>query len=63
MHENICCRRNLKLDQHQTFTAAFELGTFSVAAERLQLSQPAVSLQARQFEKKLGVRLIERVGK
>jgi DNA-binding transcriptional LysR family regulator len=55
--------RDLKLDQLQTFTEVIELGTFSAAAERLQLSQPAVSLQVRQLEKRLGVRLIERVGK
>ncbi|MCG8359140.1 MAG: LysR family transcriptional regulator [Kiloniellales bacterium] len=55
--------RDLKLDQLQTFTEVIALGSFSAAAERLQLSQPAVSLQVRQLEKKLGVRLIERVGK
>ena len=55
--------RGLKLDQLQTFLEVVELGGFSAAAERLQLSQPAVSLQVRQLERRLGVRLIERVGK
>ena len=55
--------RDLRLDQLQTFLDVIELGTFSAAAERLQLSQPAVSIQVRQLEKSLGVRLIERVGK
>ena len=55
--------RGLKLDQLQTFTEVIALGSFSAAAERLGLTQPAVSLQVRQLEKQLGVRLIERVGK
>jgi len=55
--------RDLKLDQLKTFTKVIRHGSFSAAAERLQLSQPAVSLQVRQLEKRLGVRLIERVGK
>ena len=55
--------RGLKLDQLQTFTEVIALGSFSAAAERLALSQPAVSLQVRQLEKRLGVRLVERVGK
>ncbi|MDJ0897062.1 MAG: LysR family transcriptional regulator [Alphaproteobacteria bacterium] len=55
--------RGLKLDQLQAFTEVVALGSFSSAAERLQLSQPAISMQVRQLEKRLGVRLIERVGK
>ncbi|HEX2887991.1 LysR family transcriptional regulator [Vineibacter terrae] len=55
--------RDLKLDQLHAFARVIELGSFSAAAERLQLSQPAVSLQVRQLERRLGVRLIERVGK
>lgn len=55
--------RDLKLDQLKTFAEVIALGSFSAAAEKLQLSQPAVSLQVRQLEKTLGVRLIERVGK
>jgi DNA-binding transcriptional LysR family regulator len=62
-HKIIFDMRDLKLDQLKTFTEVIELGTFSAAAERLRLSQPAVSLQVRQLEKRLGVRLIERVGK
>lgn len=55
--------RDLKLDHIHAFTQVIDLGSFSAAAERLQLSQPAVSLQVRQLERRLGVRLIERVGK
>lgn len=40
-----------------------ELGSFSAAAQRLDLTQPAVSLQVRQLEKRLGTLLIERVGR
>ena len=53
----------MKLDQLQTFLDVIELGTFTAAADRMGVSQPAVSLQVSQLEKKLGVRLIERVGK
>lgn len=55
--------RDLKLDQLQTFLDVIELGTFTAAADRIGISQPAVSLQVKQLEGKLGVRLIERVGK
>lgn len=53
----------LNLDQLQTLAAVAELGSFSAAAERAGISQPAVSLQVRQLERRLGVRLIERVGR
>lgn len=52
-----------RLDHLETFATVVELGSFSAAAERAGISQPAVSLQVRQFERQLGVRLIERVGK
>jgi DNA-binding transcriptional LysR family regulator len=55
--------RGLNLDQIETFAQVVELGSFSAAAERLGLSQPAVSLQVRQLERRFGVRLIERVGR
>lgn len=55
--------RDLKLDQLRTFLEVVEFGGFSAAAERLHLSQPAVSQQVRQLERRLGVRLLERVGK
>jgi DNA-binding transcriptional LysR family regulator len=55
--------KNLNLDQLQTLADVIELGSFSAAAERSGISQPAVSLQIRQLEQRLGVRLIERVGR
>ena len=55
--------RDLKLDQLQTFLDVIELGSFTAAADRIGISQPAASLQVRQLEKRLGLRLVERVGK
>ncbi|QHE93587.1 LysR family transcriptional regulator [Pandoraea fibrosis] len=55
--------RRLNLDQLHTFSEVVDAGSFSAAAARLELSQPAVSLQVRQLEQRLNVRLIERVGK
>ena len=55
--------RRINLDHLHAFACVAELGGFSAAAERLNLSQPAVSLQIRALERRLGVRLIERVGR
>jgi len=54
---------SLNLAYLQTFVMVTECGSFSAAAERLQLSQPAVSLQVRQLERTLATPLIERVGR
>jgi DNA-binding transcriptional LysR family regulator len=55
--------RNLNLDQLQTLREVVALGSFSAAANKLRLTQPAVSLQIRELEKRLGVQLVERIGK
>ncbi|PJI39631.1 LysR family transcriptional regulator [Ferrovibrio sp.] len=55
--------RGFNLDHLQTFADVVRLGSFSAAAARLNLTQPAVSLQIRQLERKLGLKLIERVGR
>jgi DNA-binding transcriptional LysR family regulator len=55
--------RNLNLDQLQTLSEVLALGSFSAAAQKLRLTQPAVSLQIRELEKRIGVRLVERMGK
>ena len=55
--------RGLSLDQLRTFAEVIRASSFSGAAARLNLTQPAVSLQIRQLETRLGVRLIERVGR
>lgn len=62
-HKQYFDMRDLRLDHLRTFCHVIELGSFSAAADRMNISQPAVSLQVRQLEKRLGVRLIERVGK
>lgn len=55
--------RGLNLDQLRTLQAVVESGSFSAAARRLHLSQPAVSVQIRELERRFGVKLIERLGK
>jgi DNA-binding transcriptional LysR family regulator len=55
--------RSLSLDQLRTLTEVVACGSFSGAARRLNLTQPAVSLQIRELEARFGVRLIERLGK
>jgi DNA-binding transcriptional LysR family regulator len=55
--------RSLNLDQLRSLLSVIELGSFSAAAKRLNLSQPAVSLQIRELEARLGVALVERLGK
>ncbi|PNS09871.1 LysR family transcriptional regulator, partial [Mixta theicola] len=54
---------NLNLDYLATFRLVVSRGSFSGAAEALSLSQPAVSLQIRQLEQALQVRLIERTSR
>lgn len=54
--------RGLNLDYLRTFLDVLDCGSFSAAAERLGLTQPAVSVQVRQLERRLGVRLVERAG-
>jgi DNA-binding transcriptional LysR family regulator len=55
--------RGINLDQLEAFTVVVELGSFSAAAARLNLTQPAISFQIRQLERRLGIRLVERVGR
>ena len=55
--------RGLNLDHLHAFAEVVRLGSFSAAAERANLSQPAISQQIRQLEARLGVRLLERVGR
>jgi DNA-binding transcriptional LysR family regulator len=55
--------RSLNLDQLRAIIEVVERGSFSAAARRLNLTQPAVSLQIRELERRFGVRLIERLGK
>jgi DNA-binding transcriptional LysR family regulator len=50
-------------DQLQTFIHVADLGSFTAAADKAGVTQPAVSLQIKLLEQRLGVRLIERVGR
>lgn len=53
----------LNLDQLSAFVSVVDLGSFTAAAEKAGLTQPAVSLQVKLLEQRMGVRLIERVGR
>ena len=55
--------RGLNFDQLRALLEVIEHGSFSAAARRLNLTQPAVSLQIRELERRFGLRLIERLGK
>jgi DNA-binding transcriptional LysR family regulator len=55
--------RGLNLDQLRAFAAVVELKSFSGAAVRLGVTQPAVSQKLRQLEQRFGVKLIERLGR
>jgi DNA-binding transcriptional LysR family regulator len=49
--------------QLAAFCAVVERGSFSQAADRLGVTQPAVSLQVRNLEERLGRRLLDRSGR
>ncbi len=49
--------------QLAAFCAVVERGSFSQAADRLGVTQPAVSLQVRSLEERLGQRLLDRSGR
>ena len=55
--------RRLSLDQLHAVVQVVQHGSFSAAARSLNLTQPAVSLQVRELEQRLGVQLVERLGK
>ena len=47
----------------KAFVAVAETGSFSLAAERIYLTQPAVSKRIAALETELGVKLFDRMGK
>ncbi|MDA0181918.1 LysR family transcriptional regulator [Solirubrobacter phytolaccae] len=53
----------MSLQQLRCFCAAFELGSFTAAAETLRVSQPAVAEQIRKLEQTLGASLFVRAGR
>jgi len=55
--------RSLNLDQLRAFVAVVERGSFTAAARTLNLSQPAVTHQVQELERRFKVALVERLGK
>jgi DNA-binding transcriptional LysR family regulator len=55
--------RGLNPDHLRTLSEVLAQASFTRAARRLNLAQPTVSLQVRELEMRLGVRLIDRLGK
>jgi DNA-binding transcriptional LysR family regulator len=55
-----CQTLGLDISLLETFTLVADLGSFSGAARRLGLTQPAVSFQVKALEKELGASLIDR---
>lgn len=55
--------RQLNLDQIRALIEVVECGSFTAAAQRLHLTQPAVSLQIQELETRFDVNLVERVGR
>src|SRR5882724_8681574 len=53
-------RRRLKLRDLDIVTALIDTGSMGKAAERLNISQPAVSKAIAELESALGVRLVDR---
>jgi DNA-binding transcriptional LysR family regulator len=54
---------NVTLRQIQAFLAVTELGSFTRAADRLGISQPALSQLVRDLEAQLGMRVIDRTSR
>src|SRR5437588_11669792 len=55
--------RSLNLDQLRAFVELVERGSFTAAAKQLNLSQPAVTHQVHELERRFRVALVERIGK
>lgn len=53
----------MQLSQINAFIAVAELESFSLAAEKLHITQPAVSKRIRQLENNLNAELFDRIGK
>jgi DNA-binding transcriptional LysR family regulator len=55
--------RSLNLDQLRAFVEVIERGSFTAAAKELNLTQPAVTHQMQELERRFKVLLVERLGK
>jgi DNA-binding transcriptional LysR family regulator len=55
--------RSLNLDQLRAFVEVVSRGSFTAAAKELNLTQPAVTHQIHELEKRFNVPLVERLGK
>src|SRR5262245_14509541 len=55
--------RSLNPDHLRALAEVVAQGSFTRAAKRLHLAQPTVSLQVRELETRVGVRLVDRLGK
>jgi DNA-binding transcriptional LysR family regulator len=55
--------RGVNPDHLRALAEVVAQGSFTRAAKRLNLAQPTVSLQIRELETRLGVRLVDRMGK
>ena len=55
--------RDMNLDQIRNFHAVAVHRSFTIAAEKLFRTQPAISTQVRMLEEELGARLFDRIGK
>lgn len=54
--------KHLSLEALRSFSAVVELGSMTLAGERMGRSQPAISLQLKKLEEQLGVELLVRQG-
>ncbi len=52
----------MEINELKTFVTVAKLGSFSLAAEKLFLSQPAISKRIAQLESQLDTRLLDRIG-
>jgi molybdate transport repressor ModE-like protein len=55
--------RSLNLDQLRAFIEVIERGSITAAAKELNLTQPAVTHQIQELERRFDVALVERIGK